>query len=389
MEKKRIGVDLLWVRPTKEGNIANGGTYSYIKNILDGLSTVNIEKFVFCLYVSKDNQQFFEDYHNKPQFIIRVCNTKSISQGRRILWENLHMNRITKRDRLDVWFIPVFSRPLLLSRKAASVTVIHDLISLHYPENYGKIRALYFWVSWNRDVKISDKVITISEFCKKDIIQRLKAETNKVEVIYNPIIMRASETEFTELQNTYHIEKKKYLYTVSSLAKHKNLLTIIKALRLLKESDKSVKLVITGVKDNDNSILNYVEENGLKENVIYTGRISDSIRDCLYDNCQMFLFPSVFEGFGMPAVEAMERNIPVITTKETALYEVTQGKATYVDNPYDENEWFQKISGVVADSNRTTDKDDKLYVDFDTEPYSLTNVTNEYLMLFDKVIKNR
>ena len=166
-------------------------------------------------------------------------------------------------------------------------------------------------------------------------------------------------------------------------------MTIIKALRLLKESDKSVKLVITGVKDNDNSILNYVEENGLKENVIYTGRISDSIRDCLYDNCQMFLFPSVFEGFGMPAVEAMERNIPVITTKETALYEVTQGKATYVDNPYDENEWFQKISGVVADSNRTTDKDDKLYVDFDTEPYSLTNVTNEYLMLFDKVIKNR
>ena len=389
MDMKRIGIDLLWVRPTQDGNVANGGTYSYIKNILDGLSATHVEKYLFCLYVSRDNQQFFKDYENKQQFIIKLCNTNSISQGKRILWENFHMNRITKKDRLDIWFIPVFSRPLLLSRKAASVTVIHDLISLHYPGNYSKIRAYFFWKSWKRDVKCSDKVVTISAFCKKDIIQRLKAETSKVEVIYNPIIMKPSETDFTELQGRYGIEKKRYLYTVSSLAKHKNLLTIIKALKLFKESDKTVKLVITGVKDNDNSILSYIEENGLKDNVIYTGRISDSIRDCLYDNCQMFLFPSVFEGFGMPAVEAMERNIPVITTKETALLEVTQGKATYVDNPYDENEWCQKISSIVKNSNLTADKDARLYADFDTEPYSLLHVTNEYLKLFDRVIKNR
>lgn len=386
MEMRKIGVDLLWVRPTKDGSIANGGTYSYIKNILDGLSTVDVGNKVFYLYVSRDNQRFFEEYHGNNKFVIKVCNTNSISQWRRIMWENLHINRLTEEDNLDVWFVPVFSRPIMLSKKTLNVTVIHDLISMHYLENYSKMRALYFWVSWRLDVRFSNKIITISDFCKRDIIQRLGAKINKIEVIYNPIIIKESETKFSTLQKKYGIEKQKYLYTVSSLAKHKNLITIIKMLRLLKDTNESVKLVITGVIDNDHDILSFVENNGLKDNVIYTGRISDSIRDCLYDNCKVFLFPSVFEGFGMPAIEAMQRNIPVITTKETALYEVTQGEAFYVDNPYDENEWFQKLLEVFSNDNLKSD--DKLYRNFDETLYDIKNVTNRYLKLLEEVMND-
>lgn len=362
----RIGIDLLWVRPGK-----NGGTESYIRNLLDGFVQYGNSENEYCLYLSRDNEQSFEKYFSNTSFVKKVMPVESSGQAKRVLWENLHLSSQGRKDQLNLWFMPVYSRPFFMGRKIPCITVIHDLQGLHYPEYFSKGRNLFFRFSWWIDCHTSAKVVTISEFCKKDILSHYKIPADKVKVIYNPIIMDEETTDFSILAEKYHIQSKQYFYTVSSLAKHKNLITLLKMIKLMKDEGESPKLVITGVKVNAaDEIMQYIADNDLKKNVIYTGFISNEDRNALYDNCKVFLFPSVFEGFGMPPVEAMLRNVPVVTTKATSIYEVTQGKASYIENWFDENEWMQKTCGEVTANEKL-------------EPqYNMSDIVNEYLQLF-------
>lgn len=366
----RIGINVLWVRPGK-----NGGTESYIRNILDGLTWYAPRDDKFYLYVSKDNVASFDHYFNREPFEKRICNVNTCSQSRRVIWENTHLSKMGMKDHLDIWFMPVYSRPFFMSKKIPVVTVIHDLQAFHYPEYFSRGRNLFFRLSWWWDCRTSAKIVTISEFCKKDILSHYPMPEERIQVIYNPIITEPSEYDFRILSEKFGIRKKDYYYTVSSLAKHKNLITLLKAVKKLAEMGEGRKLLISGVKVNgENEILRYVEENHLEELVVFTGFISNEERDCLYDNCKVFLFPSVFEGFGMPPIEAMRRGAPVVTTREASIYEVTQGKAEYVENPFDEKEWAALISSV-----RTAK-----YEKYDFECYGIKNIMKQYIELFKK-----
>lgn len=363
----RVGINLLWVRPGK-----NGGTESYIRNVLDGLMqySTGIE---YYLYVSKDNAASFEKYYSSPIFTKRECPVETSSQARRILWENLNLDRYGEKDELDVWFIPVYCKPFLTSKKVPYVTVIHDIQAIHYPEYFSKFRNLFFRMSWQHACSTSACIVTISEFCKKDIVEHLKVKSEKVKVIYNPIITRECTVDFATLGDKYGVQDKDFYYTVSALAKHKNIMTLLKMMKKLKEEGCNKKLLITGVKVNaESEVTQYILDNGLEETVLLTGYISDEERDCLYDHCECFLFPSIFEGFGMPPVEALQRGTPVVTTKETSIYEVTQGKALYVDNPFNVQQWKILIMGI---NKRSWEKEN-------ISEYSLENVVKAYEKLF-------
>ena len=367
----RIGIDLLWVRPGK-----NGGTESYIRNLLDGFALYENQHNQYYLYLSEDNAESFEKYFSYSAFVKRVMPVKNTSQFKRVIWENLHLSAYGNRDQLDLWFMPVYSRPFFIGKKVPCITVIHDLQGLHYPEYFSKGRNLFFRLSWWIDCHTSAKVVTISEFCKKDILSHYKIPADKVKVIYNPIIMDEEITDFSILAEKYHIQSKQYFYTVSSLAKHKNLITLLKMIKLMKDEGESPKLVITGVKVNAaDEIMQYIADNDLEENIVYTGFISNEDRNALYDNCKVFLFPSVFEGFGMPPVEAMIRGIPVVTTKETSIYEVTQGKAIYVGMPQNASEWLHTIRNISGMKKSFVNQ------------YDICSIADKYFELFKKEMK--
>lgn len=334
----RIGIDLLWVRPGK-----NGGTESYIRNVLDGFLQFAEGDYKFVLFVSKDNGETFSKY-SKDMFETVVCPVETDNFIRRVIWENMHLSLFGKKEGIDIWFMPVYSIPFFMGC-VPTVTVIHDLQAIHYPEYFSKFRNLYFRMAWKNDCKRSTRIITISEFCKRDIIEHYKVSPKKITVIYNPIIALEESEDFAVVSQKYGIKKNEYYYTVSSLAKHKNLITILKALRILKVQGQKKKLVISGVKVNaEGELFKFIEANDLQDSVVYTGFVSNRVRNALYDNCKKFLFPSVFEGFGMPPLEAMIRGVSVLTTKEASLYEVTEGKAEYVNDPYDEAEWAIKMN---------------------------------------------
>lgn len=117
-----------------------------------------------------------------------------------------------------------------------------------------------------------------------------------------------------------------------------------------KEFDLPRKLIISGVNGNAGKMLiQQIEQMRLRDYILLSGFVSNSERNALYKNAYSFLFPSLFEGFGMPPVEAMYLGTPVVTTRCASIPEVTQNKATYVDNPCDATEWIAKVYGIKRD----------------------------------------
>lgn len=369
-----VGIDLLWVRPKKVG-----GTESYIRNLLDGFFEYSDNSINFYLFVSKDNKNTFLKYYKRNNFKEVICNVDSSSIYKRILWENLYLDKIANRYNIDIMFIPVYSKPIFCKGNIKYITVIHDLQALHYPEYFSIIKRLWLKYSWKNTVKSSYKIIAISDFVKNDIIEKFNLnidESKKIEVIYNPITNLENFEDFKIIEKKYKIEKKKYFYTVSSMLPHKNLITLLYLIKEIKNKYPLLpqKLVISGIGGKSKKeIHKLITSLDLNQNVIITGFIDNKTRNTLYKNSFIFLFPSIFEGFGMPPVEALKLGVPTITTKKTSLYEVTQGKALYVNDPFDVKEWIIKI----IEAQKLSKNSDLLF-----EEYSLKNVTEKYLKIF-------
>ena len=373
-----IGIDLLWVRPR-----ICGGTESATRNLINGFGMYD-DKNEYMLFVGKDTAETFEEYKKYPNMKIEVCDTESLKRVKRIAWENSKLDKLARSLGVDLMFVPVYSKPNSLSEEKGGIpyiTVIHDLQALHFPEYFSKSKIIFAKRSWKKACAESRKVITISEFCKEDIIKNYPFAKDKTTVIYDAVTLEerkeSSLDVFEKLKKKYGIEKDAYFYTLSSMLPHKNLETLIKAMKLLKEKGDT-KLVVSGVGGNKDKFNQCVKEEGVEDLVIDTGFVSDEERDSLYENCSLFLFPSIFEGFGMPPVEAMMKGARVLTTRCACLEEVTQNKALYVDDPKDASNWVEKINEALLLEKKK----------YTFEQYDIKNITCEYLKVFNQYEKN-
>lgn len=372
-----IGIDLLWVKPGK-----SGGIESYIRNLLDGFLMYNRNDYKYILFVSKDNAVTFEKYSSNDAFKLVICNVDSNKIAKRILWENLYLNRKCVDLNVDILFIPVYSKPLINHSKLKYITTIHDIQAMHYPQYFSRKKVLWLKFAWERCCRTSHKIIAISNFVKKDIVNTFKVEEKKVDVIYNPIVKRKIQGDFKTVEEKLNIKSKNYYYTVAQLLPHKNLETLLYVIKEIKDRKIDIPntLVISGVGGKDEGKLRLIiEKLDLESNVIITGFVSNEERDMLYENASIFLFPSIFEGFGMPPVEAMELGTQVLTTRCSSIPEVTEEKANYVQDPFDVNQWVEGIKYLVKNTS---------HIKYEFPNYSLENVTAKYLKCFNEVNNN-
>ncbi len=359
-----FAVNLLWVRPGKVG-----GTEVMIRNLLTGFHHEK-DPFHAFLITSKDNADTFRHYAEEdPRYTIDVCDVLSANIGKRILWQNLHLNAHLRHLSLTCCFSPVYDRPVF-NGGIRYVSVIHDIQACHYPKYHPSYEVWYSKLIWKAVRDRSAGIVCISDAVREDIEAVYHFPKEKTTTIYNPVTVDPKETcSFATLSERYHISPKGYYYTVGQLIPHKNIATLLRVMAILKERKTPEKLLISGISGNaENDLVRSVRELGIKDCVQFTGYVSNAERNTLYQNARAFLFPSVFEGFGIPPVEAMILGATVITTRCTCIPEVTQGKANYVDDPYDPEDWIRAMEHAKNHS-----------AELDTTRYSLPVIAGKYL----------
>jgi len=225
-----------------------------------------------------------------------------------------------------------------------SVVTIHDLIHERFPEQYNPVDVKIYSKKFRYACKYADKIIAISEQTKKDIIEFYKTPENKISVCYqscNPAFAaRVSETEKARVKKEYRIPDEFFLY-VGSIIERKNLLNICKAIYLL-QNEMDIPLVVIGDGGRYKRLVkDYIAQTGLEKKIIFLSESpaaqnnnafqSAGLFSAIYQSAIAMIYPSFFEGFGAPVLEALWSRLPVITSNVSCLPEAGGPGAYYVD----------------------------------------------------------
>jgi glycosyltransferase involved in cell wall biosynthesis len=254
----------------------------------------------------------------------------------------------------DITLFPnYFVPPVTPARLGRIACVLHDMQFRHFPQYFSARKRLWLRVAQGLAIRKADRVIAISEFVRNDVIRVYGEElAKKVSVVPNPISWRRFGSPTT---NAAPPSDRPYILSVAAQYSHKNLDVLIRGFAQLAHRDADVALVLCGQSyatlrgggGVTTDLRGLIEHLGLADRVHMTGYVDDLQLGVWYRGASVFAFPSLFEGFGMPAVEALGMGLPVLTTRCTALPETTLGLAAYVDNPTDSREWAEKLGYIL------------------------------------------
>lgn len=254
----------------------------------------------------------------------------------RLLWNFIPIPyRIFFGENVDITqFFNFVVPPGVQGRK---ITIIHDMGYKAYPETVNRKTRNWLRLSLKKSCRHADHIITDSEFSKKEIIKYLRVNSQKITVVPCAVNHEEFRTDYSvekieEVKNKYHIDEKYFLY-LGTIEPRKNLERLIKAYAELVNRRQNVpQLVLAGGKGwYYDSIFQMVDTYHLKEKVIFTGYVEQKDSPLLMSGAIAFVFPSLYEGFGMPPLEAMACGTPVITSKTTSLPEVVGDAGILID----------------------------------------------------------
>jgi glycosyltransferase involved in cell wall biosynthesis len=256
------------------------------------------------------------------------------------LWEQIDLPHYLKKRSNPLLLNLCNTAPLFYSNK---VVTVHD-ISFVRGNWHSKRFKMFYKSIIPLILKNSKHVITVSEFSKREIMDVYHIEDKKISVIYNAPF--ASAVSYT-VNNS--IKKKPYILSVGSIDARKNLKRLIKAFLTLNNDD--ITLCLIGQYNSNFKIDPELDQliNNNKKNVFFLGYVTDEELLELYQNALMFVYPSLYEGFGLPPIEAMANNCPVITSNVSSLPEVCGKGALYFD-PLNINDIAEKIKAMIANT---------------------------------------
>ena len=254
---------------------------------------------------------------------------------------------------VDVFFSPhIFSAPV--SKNCKTVTTFHDLSFANHKEFYS-LGKNYWHFSMNpkKKARKSDKIIAVSNSTKNDLMKIYKIDFEKIKVVYSGINKeQTAENNESEVRKKYNLSEKYILY-LGTIDPRKNIVSILKASEILKYSitDKSLKLIIAGSKGwLYKNVFEVAENSKYKKDIIFAGFIDDEDKTTLYRLAEIFVYPSFYEGFGFPPLEAMQNKTPVITSNLSSLSEAV-GDAAIMVNPYNIDELARAMENLLSDEN--------------------------------------
>jgi len=243
---------------------------------------------------------------------------------------------------------------LVMNNNLNQIVTIHDLMPLLYPKGRAH-QYFYYKVLIPKYIRKVNKVITVSENTKKDIVKFYDVDKEKVKVIYNGYDMNDKFTKQESrnyIFNKYNIEG--YFFMVGIHYRYKNLHTVIEAYsKIYKEIN--LKLVIAGNSkvEYGRELVSLVDRLGLNEHVIFLGYVNDDEKEMLYKASNALIYPSLYEGFGLPVLEAMYNETPVLCSNTSSLPEVVS-TAAILFNPLDEVDIINAMRTIISNKEVST-----------------------------------
>lgn len=265
------------------------------------------------------------------------------------LWTQLRLSwKIFMNRKIKNLFIPSHVMPIIHPKN--TVITIHDVAFKRFPKSYGRLSRWYLNWGTKYAVKHAKHIITPSETSKKDLIKYYNAKPDKITVIplgYDPQTAHHSEFEVKKTLQNYSLQNTNYLLFVGRIESKKNIQTLVQAFEEFSRAHPNVKLVLagkTGVGGGD--ILKSIKN----PNIVVTGFIHNKEKQILLEKCLCFVFPSLFEGFGLPLLEAMEAKVPIIASKIPTSFEIAKHSALFF-KPHDAKELAHLMGQMVKNDD--------------------------------------
>lgn len=357
------------------------GNYSrYIINILSSFYPTN----TYQLYTPDKGKESLRKRIVNTQFITYHYPSNCISRLFKSWWRSSLIVSDLKKE------LPVIFHGLsnelpfgLKKNNIKSIVTIHDLIFLRYPQYYKLIDRLIYKLKFKRACMQADKVIAISETTKQDIVNYLSINPDKIEVVYqgcdHAFMENVSAEKKEAIKQKYQLPQN-YILCVGSIESRKNLLLIVKALQHIKSD---IQLIGIGKKTAYTALVKeYIKQHHLESRVRLLHSIPFDELPAFYQMASIFVYPSFFEGFGIPIIEALHSNIPVIAAKGSCLEEAGGKHSIYI-NPLDEKELALEIDKLMNNPELVNQmkQEGKKYV----QQFSDENIARKLMLIYSKL----
>ncbi len=373
----KIGVDLRTLMNGGKSGIP-GFTYNLLLNLL-----------------REDTQNnyfgFFNAYKNTNLPELQNIEIKSLGLPNKILNSSLKFLNYPKLDKLldsEIFYMPHFNFNSL-SDKSYKIITVHDLSFIRYPEFFSfKNNAWHKMIEAKKTLQKFNKIIAVSKNTKEDIMELFKIPEEKIEVIYSGIddkysVLEKNSPNLQEVKTKYKLPEK-FILSLGTIEPRKNIDSLIKAFDIFcEESDSSYSLVIAGGFGwKYKNVLNEYQKAKHKDKIIFTGFIDEEDKNAFYNLSNLFVFPSYYEGFGFPPLEAMKTGTPVIAAANSSLLEILGNSAYFID-PYDISDLSNAIKNVcqnekIRDSLIKRGKEK-------ASSYTWQKCSSEYRSVFNKI----
>lgn len=320
------------------------GIGTYIRNLVQGLAALDRENH-YVLLVGPGGKEALGPLPDNFELVAERCPVYSVRELGKLSWR-------LWRLKADLYHATHYVLPAIVPCKA--VVTIHDIIHLLYPQFLPSRFAFFYAQTMIRSsLARSDRVITVSHNTKKDLLRYFDVEPDSIEVVYNGV----------ESQYHRHLEpedlrrwlqqleiEQPYLLFVGNPKPHKNLDLVLQAYAKAREIHEfDTPLVCVGGRAEANLKISQRAENlGIQDRLKLLGHVATEALPAIYQGAQVFLYPTLYEGFGLPVVEAMASGTPVITSNTSSLEEIGEGYAHLVD-PLDTEAIAQAIAHLVSD----------------------------------------
>ncbi len=352
-----IGIDIRAIGHQRTGD------ETYTLQLIKSLAEEDT-KNIYFLYTSADTDEDINKIRNLLNIKNKNFKIRSIKSINRFLWTAWALPQRAKKDKVDILHVQYIT-PLFATHNLKIVTTIHDVSFARYPQFIDKkdlwLLKIFIPLSLGR----ADKIIAVSEFTKREIVDIYGIKENKIKVIYNggvaqDFLEEHSEKEVLKFRKKYDIMKPYVLY-LGTLQPRKNIPFLIRVFVQLKKQYKgnnfidSLELVLRGGRNGhnyDHRIDKILEEIDKKEKQIYRqikfiGYISNEDAPLIFAGAKVFCFPSIYEGFGLPLLEAMIVQTPVLASKIKCFEEVVDSVGILA-TVGDVDDWVSKLFDILT-----------------------------------------